>query len=216
MKCVLLLLSIDFKAFGQSWNHLLVYHIRLFGKIMFGMGPNGKEDWQMIQRGYLQNEVRRIRLVPNLINTRDSILYQTGCMQGDWFYSWLWFLLPIRTSFRFFIFYDFPLKHRNVVLSVKYHVHICQVSEQQSCGDIWQIWMWLRLFISYFYNIRSMTSRGIKIRTFSNLIAIAGLFPTKLRYLPYLGILETLLNNNRYHSHSIIRRLQHITFQVIN
>ena len=118
------------------------------------------------------------------------------------------------TEYDPFVLY-FPLKHWNVVLSIKYHVHICQVSPQHSCGDTWQIWMWLRLFISYFYNIRSMTSRGIKIRTFSNPIAIA-IFPTKLRYLQYSGILRTLLTNSRYNSHSIIWRLQHITFQVIN
>ena len=35
-------------------------------------------------------------------------------------------------------------------LAAWYHVHIWQVSPQLSCGDTWQIWMWLKVSILYF------------------------------------------------------------------
>ena len=49
-----------------------------------------------------------------------------------------------------------------------YHVHIWQVSPQLSCGDTWQIWMWLKYLTYTFAKPKFPCNGEIDIRRFNN------------------------------------------------
>ena len=52
--------------------------------------------------------------------------------------------------------------------TIEYHVCICKVSPQLSCGETYQIWMWFREYKGYFYKIDNFTCGEVNERGFSN------------------------------------------------
>ena len=52
-------------------------------------------------------------------------------------------------------------------LPIEYHFYICQVSQQLSCGDTWQIWKWLQESNWYICKIENFPYREINKRYFS-------------------------------------------------
>ena len=64
-------------------------------------------------------------------------------------------------------------KLSNHWLPIEYHVHICQMSPQLSCGDICQIWMWFIGSNMYFHMMVNFYVGEIKERTpFSNSFSV--------------------------------------------
>ena len=53
-------------------------------------------------------------------------------------------------------------------LPLWYQVHIWQVSPQLSCGDTWQIWIWLKLSDLYFCQIKISRNGEISERSLGN------------------------------------------------
>ena len=74
-------------------------------------------------------------------------------------------LLSQFPPFRYFPKFSSLSKH---TLTVKYGVHIWQVSPQLSCGDTFQIWMWFEESNMYFCEIENFAYGGINKRSFSN------------------------------------------------
>ena len=63
---------------------------------------------------------------------------------------------------QFHLFRYFPhLLESKHWLSSEYHVHVCQVSPQLSCGDTWQIWMRFKALNSYFHKSRDVKNGEI-------------------------------------------------------
>ena len=54
------------------------------------------------------------------------------------------------------------------MLAIEYHVHIWQVLPQLSCGDTYQIWIWLQKCNSYFCYIENFAYGENDERSFSN------------------------------------------------
>ena len=52
------------------------------------------------------------------------------------------------------------------MLAIEYHVHICQVSPQLSCGDTSQIWMWYKESNRYFCRIKILLTEKLTNRAF--------------------------------------------------
>ena len=76
-----------------------------------------------------------------------------------------WGLLRHFPPFCYFPNFSALSKHPFVL---EYHVYIWQVSPQLSCGDSWQIWMWLKESNSYFCKIENFAYGEINERSFSN------------------------------------------------
>ena len=76
-----------------------------------------------------------------------------------------WGLLSQFPPFRYVPNFSALLKH---TLAVEYHVYVCQVSQQLSCGDTCQIWMWFKEFNRYFRMTENLAYGEINERNFSN------------------------------------------------
>ena len=76
-----------------------------------------------------------------------------------------WGLLNQFSPFRYFPIFSEWLKHW---LPVWHYIHIWQVSPQLSCGDTWQIWMWLKVSNLYFCQIEISCYGEINEQSFSN------------------------------------------------
>ena len=75
-----------------------------------------------------------------------------------------WGLLSQCPPFRYFPNFSALSKH---TVAIAYHVYIWQVSPQLSCGDTWQIWMWLKEFDKHFRKIENFAYGKINERRFS-------------------------------------------------
>ena len=76
-----------------------------------------------------------------------------------------WGLLSQFPPFRYFPKFSALSKH---TLTIKYNVHIWQVSPQLSCGDTCQIWTWFEVSNLLFWEIEICRNEEINRRSFSN------------------------------------------------
>ena len=112
-----------------------------------------------------------------------SVISRIGCIMPSicgWWYWSVCSIIPMcyfstgdGVTKPFFPFPYFPIfvGSSNDRLPIQYHVHICQMSPQLSCGDTWQIWMWIeesKLYVCSIKISRNGVTDHDQLRSFSD------------------------------------------------